>query len=325
MATVLVLGGTVFLGRHVVEAALADGHRVTMFSRGLTQPDLFPHIERIHGDRDGGMGALAGRRWDVVIDTCGFVPRVVAQSMALDAGRYVFVSSISACADLSRPFDETAALLPPVDTEDVGVAYGALKAACERVVQERFGGDAVIVRPGLIGGPHDPTGRFTYWPVRIAEGGDVLAPAPPDAPVQVIDVRDAARWLVRVESGGVYNAVGPSTTMGRLLDTARRTLGSDARLVWVQPEHLAGVEPWTELPLWLTSPAHQGMMRASCARAIAAGLDLRPIEETIRDTLAWARDLQGEPPRQEDGRYRARTLTRAREREILDRLHRPPV
>lgn len=315
----LLLGGTVFLGRHVVDAALAAGHTVTLLTRGLTQPGLFPDLEHLHADRDGGLAPLQHRRWDAVIDTCGFVPRVVAQSLALDVGRYVFVSSISAYADQSRPNDEDAATFPDVDGEDVARDYGALKAACERRVLARPG--AVVVRPGLIGGPHDPTGRFTYWPVRLAEGGDTLAPGPARAPAQVIDVRDLAAFLVHLAAhgpAGTFNAVGHSMPIGVMLDTIRAAVGGDARLVWV--DNPPGVAPWSELPLWVGGdPDVAGMCQTPNARALAAGLRLRPLADTARDTLAWARTLTGDPVRQVDGRYAPRTLTRAREAELLAR------
>lgn len=250
------------------------------------------------------------------------MPRVVAQSAALAWGRYVYVSSVSAYADLSRANDEDAPTQVDAPDEDVGVHYGALKAGCERVLHGRPG--AIVVRPGLIGGPHDPTGRFTYWPVRLAAGGDVLAPGPIHAPVQVIDVRDLARWMVQLAEGGpdgVYNAVGDETTMGAALETIRGSVGGDARLRWV--DRLTGVTPWSELPLWVgDDPDSAGMMRTPNHRARAAGLTLRPLTDTARDTLAWARTLDGDPPRQVDGRYRPRTLTPAREVEILRGLGR---
>ncbi|GDX78211.1 hypothetical protein LBMAG42_00220 [Deltaproteobacteria bacterium] len=316
----LILGGTVFLGRHVVEAALAAGHAVTMLTRGLTQPELFPEARRVHADRGGGLGALPAERWDAVIDTCGFVPRVVSQSLALDWRRYVFVSSVSAYADLSMPNSEEAATqADPVDpaNEDVAMHYGALKAACERRVLAFSGG--IVVRPGLIGGPHDPTGRFTHWPVRLAEGGDVLAPGPASAPVQVIDARDLAAWLVRLAThgpAGAFNAVGNQTTMGEALATIGDAVGGSGRLTWRRP--IEGVAPWSELPLWVgDDTAHAGMMATPNERAVAAGLRLRPLAETARDTLAWARSLVGDPARQADGRYQPRTLTRAKEAKIL--------
>lgn len=315
----LLIGGTVFLGRHVADAALAAGHTLTLLTRGLTQPGLFPDVEHLHADRDGGLAPLHGRRWDAVLDTCGFVPRVVAQSLALDTRRYVFVSSISAYADQSRPNDEDAPTLPDAPGEDVARDYGALKAACERAVLARP--DSVVVRPGLIGGPHDPTGRFTYWPVRLAEGGDVLAPSPASAPAQVIDVRDLAAFLVRLaEAGpaGTFNAVGDSMPLGAMLDTLRDAVGSTARLVW--KDNLGDVAPWSELPLCVgDDPEVAGMCRTPKTRALAAGLTLRPLADTARDTLAWARTLTGDPVRQVDGRYAPRTLTRAREAELLAR------
>lgn len=311
----LVLGGNVFLGRHVVAAAQAAGHAVTTLTRGRTQPDLHD-CERIFADRDGGLGALGGRRWDAVLDTCGYVPRVVAQSTPIPADRYVFVSSVSAYADLSRANTEDDPTQPDVDSEDVPAHYGALKAACERVVLRRDGG--IVVRPGLIVGPHDPTGRFTYWPVRLAEGGDVLAPAPADAPVQGIDARDLAAYLVRLATAGapgVTNAVGDAIPFGEALATIAAAVGGGARLVW-RPN--PPVAPWSELPWWVgDDPAVAGMMRTSNTKAKAAGLTLRPLADTARDTLAWARTLADAPARQADGRYQIRTLTRAREAELL--------
>ena len=310
----LVLGGTVFLGRAVVDSALGGGHDVTIFTRGRTNPELFPEAERLRGDRDGDLGALEGRTWDGVVDTSGYVPRIVRQSAELlrDAvGRYVFVSSVSAYADLSSPPEESSPLaaLEDPDSEEIMRDYGALKAACERVVEDVFGDRATIVRPGLIVGPHDPTGRFTYWPRRVAEGGRVLAPGPPEAPVQVIDVRDLGDWLVELAErgpGGAFNAVGPAEplTFGELLGARAATAtGSGARLVWAGGERLleAGVEPWSELPLWLPGEEHAGMLRTPVERAVAAGLRFRPLAETIADTLAWDAEVGGEAPRQKDG------------------------
>lgn len=317
---VLVLGGTVFLGRHVVEAAVAAGHRVTMFTRGLTQPHLHPGVERIRGDRDGGLGGLVDRHWDAILDTCGFVPRIVAQSARLSARRYLFVSSISVYADLTVPPTSTSPTHPPPDHEDVPLAYGGLKAGCEQVVRD-LATEAVILRPGLIGGPHDPTGRFTYWPVRVAEGGDVLAPGPRDAPVQFIDVRDLALWMVRLaESGpaGTFNAVGPRRGMEAFLGEIRTATHSEARWVWATEAQLAGITPWSELPLW--APGSDGTLRIDPAPAMAAGLQCRPVVDSARDTLAWARTLTGDPPRQVDGRYVVQTLTREEERVRIQRI-----
>jgi len=315
----LVLGGTKFLGRHVVDAALGGGHEVTVFTRGRTNPELFPDVERPRGDRDGQLDALAGRQWDGVVDTSGYVPRVVRQSAELlhDAvERYVFVSSISVYADFSQPIDESTptAELADATSENVEADYGALKAACERVVEELYGERSARVRAGLIVGPFDPTDRFTYWPRRIAAGGQVLAPGSPGAPVQFVDARDLARWLVRLAlagPGGTFNATGPGEPLsfGELLERTRAALGSAADIRWVDEQRVldAGVQPWSELPLWLPGTDYAGMARADVGRAVAAGLRFRPLEETVADTLAWDRTVAGERP----------TLAREREREIL--------
>jgi len=276
---------------------------VTLFNRGLTNADLFPEIEKLRGDRDGDLDALRGREWDAVVDVAGFLPRVVRQSVELvDAPYYLFVSSISAYADLSRPIDEDSPLHGDVDSEEIMEHYGELKAMCERVVQERPG---AIVRPGLIVGPHDLTGRFTYWPHRIARGGDVLAPGPRDEPATLIDVRDLGEWIVRLcesETPGVFNAI-ERTTWGELLDACVRAVNPEARLVWVPGEWLAaqGVGEWMELPVWLSDEASKGIHRTDNTRAVAAGLTFRPLEDTARATLAGARptDDAGMKPERE--------------------------
>lgn len=251
----------------------------------------------MRGDRDGGLAPLAGRSFDACVDVNGYVPRVVRQSVELvDAPQYVFVSSVSAYGDLGGPVSEDDATAPDVDSEDVETHYGSLKASCERVVLARDGA-VTVVRPGLVVGPHDPTGRFTYWPHRIARGGDVLAPGAPDDQVQLIDVRDLGEWIVglcerRVE--GVFNAVR-TTTRGELLEACVRATGSHARLRWVPTETLAavGVGEWIELPLWLASSAHAAVMAASNERALASGLTFRPLEETARATLELAEPVPG--------------------------------
>jgi 2'-hydroxyisoflavone reductase len=296
---ILVLGGTVFVGRTVVEDALARGHEVTLFHRGATGAELFPGVERVLGDRDGGLGALAGRSFDAVLDTSGYVPRVVAQACEAlaDAGRYCFVSSVSAYAEDATHFDEeTGPVDAEPDSEDVQAHYGALKAACERVVREAFGERALIVRPGLIVGPHDPTDRFTYWVRRFDRGGTILAPAPPERQVQFIDVRDVAEWVVRaLEDGvsGTYNATGDPTTLATVLDACAAAAGRETEVRWVDEALLveAGVEPYTELPLWIPDgeDPHGRFGGTPNARAVAAGLTLRPLAETVEATLAWAR------------------------------------
>jgi 2'-hydroxyisoflavone reductase len=315
----LVLGGTKFLGRHAVDAALAGGHDVTIFTRGQTNPELFPEVEHLQGDRDGDLDALKGGTWDGVLDTSGYVPRVVRQSAELlhdRVGRYVFVSSISVYGDFSAPINEASPVAELEDpaTEEILENYGALKAACEQVVEHVYGDRSARVRAGLIVGPHDPTDRFTYWPRRIALGGTVLGPGDPDAPVQFVDARDLAAWLVQLAlegPGGTYNATGPAQFLafGQLLDRMRKAIGSDANVVWLDDDRVleAGVEAWSELPLWLPGSEHAGMTRADIGRALAAGLTFRPVEETIVDTLAWDRTLPGERP----------TLAHDREQEIL--------
>lgn len=291
-SNLLVLGGTKFLGRAVVEAALAGGHEVTTFTRGKTNPELFPEVEELHGDRDGGLGALEGRSWDAVIDTSGQIPRVVRASAELlepNVGHYTFTSSISVYADLSEPPREDAALatLEDESVEEMGEGfenYGGLKALCERAVREVYGDRALIVRPGLIVGPHDPTDRFLYWPRRLARGGRILAPGPPERKVQFIDVRDLAEWMVRMaeeRSSGVFNATNEGVPIGELLDGADVEWVSDGFLL----EHEVG--EWMELPLWIASPEFAGMHEADVSRAVGTGLTFRPASETVRDTQAW--------------------------------------
>jgi nucleoside-diphosphate-sugar epimerase len=315
---ILVLGGTQFLGRHTVDAALARGHEVTMFNRGQTRPELFPDVEKLRGDRDGDLGALLGKSFDAVVDTSGYVPRIVRETIdALgDVGHYTFVSSISVYADASTPPTESSPVAELTEpTEEWREAYGELKADCEDVVRERFP-DAFIPRPGLIVGPWDPTGRFTYWPERLADGGRVLAPAPPDADAQVIDARDLAAWIVRAaESGlaGTYNAVDRPIPRSTLVETCQRVAGVEADVVWVDGAFLAEHEigEWMELPLWLIDPAFAGMLSVDPSAAFAAGLQPRPLEETVRDTLAWV--ATGDAPSKTTA-----GLERAKEQAVLD-------
>ncbi len=291
---ILVLGGTQFLGRHTVELALARGHDVTLFNRGTTRPELFPEAEKLRGNRDGGLDALRERSFDAVVDTSGYVPRVVRETIEAlgDVGHYTFVSSISVYADLGEP-PTVSSPVRELDepTEQWREAYGELKADCEDVVRERFDG-AFIPRPGLIVGPWDPTGRFTYWPQRLAAGGRVLAPAPRDADAQLIDVRDLAGWIVHAAESslaGTYNAIDAPISRETLIETCRSVAGTDAEIVWVDPEYLAEHEvgEWMELPLWLVDPGYAAMLSVDATPAFAAGLETRPLEETVRDTLAW--------------------------------------
>ncbi len=303
---ILLLGGPKFLGRAVIEAAFAGGHEVTLFNRGQTNPEEFPQVERLRGDRDGDLGALVGRSWNAVVDTSGYVPRLVRDSAALlrDAvERYVFVSSVSAYAGFSEPVTETSptATVEDETTEDVQGHYGALKALCERAVAEVFGDRSSSVRAGLIVGPHDPTGRFTYWPHRIARGGEVLVPGPPERRVQFVDVRDLADLILLATErgpGGPVNATGPvpPLTMGVLLEACRTASGSDATLTHVDDVFLVDQEvgEWLELPLWVApKPGWERFLEADVSLALAAGLRFRPLAETIRDTLAHAPMVDG--------------------------------
>lgn len=321
---VLVLGGTVFLGRHLVAAALERGHQVTTFTRGRHNPDLFPTVEKLHGDRDGGLEPLSGRRWDAVIDTSGHVPRTVKESaerLSTAVEHYTFISTLAVYAGFPAVpgLDEGAPVRTPADPtiETVGPeTLGPLKALCEDAVEAAMPGRALHVRAGLLVGPHDQTDRFTYWPRRAAMGGEVLAPGKPELRVQIIDTRDLAGWILEAMEShrtGVYNATGPASplTLERLLETCRAEAGSDARFTWVDDQFLlsAGVKPRMELPLWM--PGAPGAATVDCRRALAAGLSLRPLAETVRDTLAW--DAQRGP-----GVPLRAGLARERETQLLE-------
>ncbi len=300
----LVLGGTRFAGSFLVEMALSRGHDVTLYNRGRTAPDRFPEVELLTGERDPregpGLDALVGRRWDAVLDFCGYVPRVVRAGIeALGSnGRYTFISSCSAFSEVSAPgVDESGTLAepPPFDVEEItGETYGGLKVACEREAQTAYGDRAWIVRPGLIVGPRDPTDRFTWWPVRIAAGGTTLAPAPRDQLVQGIDARDLAAFLLDgVEAGrsGAHNAVGDPVTLEQLVELCQSAAGPGAaEVVWMDGPWLEAqdVEPWTQVPMWVGSdPSDAGFNAFANTAARAAGLELRPMAQTVKDTLAW--------------------------------------
>jgi 2'-hydroxyisoflavone reductase len=327
---ILIIGGTKFLGRHLVDAAVLRGHHVTLFNRGETAPELFPELEQIRGDRERDLALLEGRAWDAVIDTCGYEPEVVEQSvraLAGSAGQYVFISTASVYADPTPPgADETAPLepLPPGerDDENRGAWYGPQKALCERVVLEGFPDRALIVRAGVLVGPHDPTDRLRYWIRRTRRGGSMLAPGSPDRALQLIDARDLAEWIVRCVEGGVsgiYNACGPHDrlTMGVLLDAIAAATSGSAKPVWVPEEFLLrqGVEPWSELPLWLPE-ADNGLMEIDLRRAFHAGLRIRLLYETLRDADDRG-DEAPEPDILPSGSPASVTLTAQREAEIL--------
>ena len=295
----LVLGGTQFVGRALVEAALARGDEITLFHRGRTNAGLFPEAEHLLGDRDGGLGPLRGRAWDACLDVCGYVPRVVRQSVELlrDAvGRYVFVSTISVYATFAEPVVEggpLAELADPAVEEITGETYGGLKALCEREVERGFGEAALLVRPGFVVGPHDPTGRFTYWVHRAARGGAMLVPASLADALQLVDARDLAAFTLRALGAGrsgPFNVTGP-VPPATMVDVVA---GAGAEPVPVDDAFLVehGVD-FREAPLWFPDPDAAALMRADVGRALAAGLAFRPLAETVRATLEQAAPVDG--------------------------------
>jgi 2'-hydroxyisoflavone reductase len=321
----LLVGGPLFLGRHLIDALLTGGHRVTMLNRGQTNPDLYPEVERLVGDRRTDVSALKGKAFDAVIDTSAYFPgdvRRVMDAIGDGVGHYTFVSTISVYADESTPgIDETAAVghIDDPETDEVtGESYGPLKALCEVTAEAALPGRVANVRPGLIVGPNDPSDRFTYWVRRMARGGDVLAPNRPDMPVQIIDVRDLAEWIVRLaenSTAGVFNATGPATPhrFDSVIDACHAAAGSDAQIVWVDEGWLTeqGVAPWMELPLWLPAGAgYDGLSAVNVSRAVGAGLTFRSLADTCEATLAWDRT------RNEAGM--AAQLSAEREAELLE-------
>ena len=312
---ILVLGGTSFLGPAFVTAAQARGHTLTLFNRGKTRPGLFPDVEKLLGDRDpkkgAGLQALAGRSFDAVLDTSGYYPRMVrasAELLAPNIGQYIFISSISAYAKNDTPHtDETAetATLADPTVETMGKNfenYGGLKRACELATEQALPGRATLVRPGFIVGPEDPSDRFTYFPVRYDRGGEMLAPGTPTDPLQIIDVRDLAEWLVLLmEHGtmGVFNALGPEKpwNMGGVFAACKEVTGKDTRLTWVPGDFLVkhGEDGDGSIPLWAPPVGtYAGLHQRSNARAMAAGLRFRSPVDTTRDTLAWFKSLPQE-------------------------------
>jgi 2'-hydroxyisoflavone reductase len=301
------LGGTGFLGPQTVEAALRRGHKVTLFNRGKTRPGLFPELEKLHGDRDkDDLKALEGRKWDAVVDTSANVPRWVrkaAEVLGSNISHYVYISSVSVYSDLSKPGADETAPVSTIDdpaTEKIDArTYGALKALSEKAAETAMPGKVTVVRPGLIVGPEDPSDRFTYWPVRVARGGEVLAPGSAEDPVQLIDVRDLGEFLVRLigqRSIGVFNALGPdrSLSMGDMLGACKEASRSNAVFTWADAEFLQkqGVQAWSDMPAWVPSSGETaGFAKVSNARALKAGLTFRPIGDTAKATLDWFQTL----------------------------------
>jgi 2'-hydroxyisoflavone reductase len=299
---ILIVGGTRFVGRHIVRTALHAGHEVTLFNRGLSGSDLFPGVPRLIGDRDGDLSALANGEWDATVDTCAYVPRQVhalADALGDRGGQMVFISSVSVYGDPTVGYDERSPLIELADATVETVTndtYGGLKVLCERAASERFGAGTLIVRPTYVVGPDDHTYRFPWWVSRLASGGDVLAPGPADDPAQVIDARDMATWIVSMierRAPGVFHTVGPEhpITWGQLLETiAVQVAPPGTTLSWVPAPFLSeeGLDGMT-LPLWAGDEPDALMSAASPAAALAAGMRIRPLSETITDTLEWTR------------------------------------
>ncbi len=296
---ILFIGGTLYLGRHLVEQAVARGHEVTIFHRGQTNRGLFPGIDERIGDRDGGLDALKDDFWDACVDTCGYFPRLVRASASFLAGsviHYTFVSSVSVYKDFTKPNQDESSPVGTLDDPKVeeitNDTYGPLKALCEQAAEDELPGGVLNVRAGLIVGPFDTSDRFTYWPTRVERGGTILAPGSPDRLVQVIDVRDLSRWIlerIEVATTGTFNVTGLAQplSMKAFLESCIQTIGSKAELRWVGDDLLkeAGVRAYTEMPLWIPDMDDS----FDCRRAIELGLTFRPIADTIRDTLAWAK------------------------------------
>lgn len=331
---ILVLGGTAFLGPHFVRAALANGHTVTLFNRGKTNPGLFPDLEQLRGDRDtGDLESLQNRTFDAIVDTSGYVPAHVEATAKLFAGtarHYQFISTISVYGSFGERPDTIDESTPAATVADDDVAkvnairqampfYGPLKARCEAAASAAMPGKVANLRPGLIVGPGDTSDRFTWWPVRIDKGGEVLAPGDPDAQVQFVDVRDLAAFMLHcLEQGvtGVHNVTGFAgrVSMGDVLEACRRATASAVTLTWASEQFLADndVKPWMQMPLWIP---RDGRTIVDNRKAIAAGLRFRPIADTARDTLQWAKAERGDKPFTRTG------VPADRERDLLATWH----
>lgn len=337
---ILILGGTGFTGPFQVKYAVSRGHQVTVFNRGRTHPGILPkEVEQLIGDRNGQLDALKGRKWDVVIDIPTTLPvwvRDAAQILKGNVDRYVFVSTISVYSDVSKPgSDETAPLLKyegadamketseTLRKSNFGL-YGPLKALSEAEAEKWFPGKALIVRPGLIVGPGDESDRFTYWPVRVERGGEVLAPGNPSDPVQFIDARDLAEWIIRMaEQGtvGAFNAVGPKDKLGigSMLDQIKAATKSNAQFTWADADFLAEqkIRPWADMPVWVPPRGEEtGFATISTKKALAKGLTFRTIADTTQATLEWFH----QQPADRQAKLRA-GITPEREKEVLAAWH----
>jgi 2'-hydroxyisoflavone reductase len=329
---ILILGGTGFTGPYQVRYAMSRGHKVTTFNRGKTHPGELPNeVEQLIGDRNGKLDALKDRQWDVVIDNPTTLPawvRDAAQILKGNVDRYVFTSTISVYEDSKKGPDENAPLQnydgsdPYKETLEAMKAsgfktYGPLKALSEKEAEKWFPGRTLIIRPGLIVGPRDESDRFTYWPVRIDRGGEVLAPGAPNDSVQFIDGRDLAEWTIRMAENretGIYNATGPAKPigMGDMLDGIKAALKSSANFTWVSEQFLTDqkVQAWSDMPVW--AGAEDGVTRTDINRALGKGLTFRPLADTARDTLAWFKSL----PQDRQSHLKA-GVTPEREAEVL--------
>jgi 2'-hydroxyisoflavone reductase len=302
--TLLVLGGTGFIGPHLVRLAVSRGHTVSIFTRGRRQADLPGSVERLIGDRDGKLDALDNRRWDAVIDDSATNPDWVRASVArlATSGRYLFTSSTGVYYPYLRQglTERDPVHVDPTDPNDESERFGTRKASCEAIVTKAFGRRALVVRPTYIVGPGDPTDRFTYWPVRLAEGGDVLAPGRKTDPVQFIDVRDLAAFMLRLvedQASGIFNAIGPvpPMTIATFLEQSAAALEASPRFVWIDDEatlqahEIDGIVPWI-----LTRGNDLGHTTIRTVRSIEAGLTHRPLAETVRDTRRWFSTLPAE-------------------------------
>ncbi|MBK6792575.1 MAG: SDR family oxidoreductase [Anaerolineales bacterium] len=296
---ILIIGGTRFVGRHLVTSARARGHEITLFNRGKTNPDLFRRVKNIRGDRETDLDQVAGQ-WDAVIDTCGYLPRIVrksAEALKDKVGRYIFISSVSVYSNFSKVGineSDSVAMLTHEDTEEItGETYGALKALCEKAVQDVYGPRSLIIRPGLIVGPHDPTDRFTYWPLRIAKGGDVLAPDRPDAMTQFIDARDLADFIIKLidqNVSGTFNAIGNPVTLNTVFETCKRISKSNANFKWAPVEFLEKntVAPWSDMPAWVPETGENaGVSHVDISKAIHAGLTFTSLTDTVKAIYDW--------------------------------------
>jgi 2'-hydroxyisoflavone reductase len=299
--TMLILGGTGFIGPHLTEQAMARGWKVTHFNRGKRDPDGVADVETLHGDRKGQLDALKGRRWDAVIDNTGYIPKFVKMSadlLAPNTGYCLFISSISAYASFAKPNDEDSptGVLENLEQEEItNETYGPMKALCEQYTRDAYGARCSIVRPGYIVGPLDPTDRFTYYPVRVARGGEMAVPGTPDDPVQIVDVRDLVRFMLDLTErrvSGNFNAVTPpgELTQGKVVESCKRVSGADTKFTWIDEDWLQQFLKPEELRFAPWNPVRgeeAGASLTGIKRSLAEGLRARPLDETVRDTLAW--------------------------------------